>query len=153
MHLSLQNAFNDPSKTFQEGVEILDGPIRANRFTASRGSPDSRESFQALPELNPFFCESRFAGLKIASRRFEAIRANRSHLMKIQAFLRIDSRAPICVANRRAMLSPYGFSKISHLRVMDICAENRGRPHQKVRFHAVPVMGRLRGPNWGLFLS
>ena len=28
------------------------------------------------------------------------------------------------------------------LRVMDVRAENRGRPHQKVRFSAAPVMGR-----------
>ena len=82
----------------------LDGPIRANRFTDSRESPDCRES------LNPLFCESRFGGLKIANRRFEAdsreslqryenrfffcesIRANR--------FTRI---APIRVANRWAI--------------------------------------------------
>ena len=32
------------------------------------------------------------------------------------------------------------FSKT--LRVMDVRAENRGRPHQKVRFSAAPVMGR-----------
>ena len=54
-----------------------------------------------VPELNPFFCESRFAGLKIANRTFEAIRANRSHLMKIEVFFgesiranRPDSRTP-----------------------------------------------------------
>ena len=28
------------------------------------------------------------------------------------------------------------------LRVMDVRAENRGRPHQNVRFSAAPVMGR-----------
>ena len=32
------------------------------------------------------------------------------------------------------------FSKT--LRVMDVRAKNRGRPHQKVRFSAAPVMGR-----------
>ena len=32
------------------------------------------------------------------------------------------------------------FSKT--LRVMDVRAENRGRPHQRVRFSAAPVMGR-----------
>ena len=36
-----------------------------------------------VAELNPFFCESLFAELKIANRRFEAIGANRSHVMKI----------------------------------------------------------------------
>ena len=39
-----------------------------------------------VPELDPFFCESRFVGLKIANRGFEAIRANRSHVMKIGFF-------------------------------------------------------------------
>ena len=44
-----------------------------------------------VPELNPF-CESRFGVLRIANRRFEAIHANRLHVMNIGAFLRIDSR-------------------------------------------------------------
>ena len=48
-------------------------PIRANRFEHSCGS-------LSRPEL--IFFESRFGGLKIANRRFEAIRANRSHDMK-----------------------------------------------------------------------
>ena len=39
-----------------------------------------------------FLCESHFEGLKIANRRFEAIRANRTHVMKTGVFLRIDSR-------------------------------------------------------------
>ena len=34
-----------------------------------------------VPELNPFFCESRFGGLNIANRRFEAMRANRPHVL------------------------------------------------------------------------
>ena len=42
----------------------------------------SRESFQGSG-TEPFFRESRFGGLKLANRRFEAIRANRSHVMKI----------------------------------------------------------------------
>ena len=45
-----------------------------------------------VPELNPLFCESHFGGLKSANRRFKAIRANRSHVMKIAFVLRIDSR-------------------------------------------------------------
>ena len=72
--------------------------------------PDSRESIRrfaqiawfsrivsAFPNWTPFFCESRFVGLKIANRMFEAIRANRSHFMKIGFFffLRIDSRESI----------------------------------------------------------
>ena len=58
-----------------------------------------------VPELNPFFCESRFGGLKIANRRFEAIRADRSHLLKIVFFSanRFARIAPIRVANRRAI--------------------------------------------------
>ena len=59
-----------------------------------------------VPELNPFFCESRFGGLKIANRSFEAIRANRSHVMKTaRAFAanRFVRLAPIRVANRRAI--------------------------------------------------
>ena len=61
----------------------LDGPIRANCFKD--------------PELNPFFRESPFRALKNANRRFEAIRANRSKVMKIvflsaNRVVRIDSR-------------------------------------------------------------
>ena len=74
--------------------------------------PDSRESIRrfariarfsrivsGLPGPNPFFA-NRFlggGGLKIANRRFEAIRANRSHFMKIGVFLRIDLRESIHV--------------------------------------------------------
>ena len=60
------------------GISDLVGPIRANRFADSRASPDSRESFQGS-WTTPLLCESRFGGLivKIANRRFEAIRANR----------------------------------------------------------------------------
>ena len=72
----------------------LDGPIRANRFADSRESPDSRESFQGSQfETEPLFSESRFrgGGLKIANRRFKAIRANRSHVMKIVFFLHLPN--------------------------------------------------------------
>ena len=58
--------------------------ILANRFRVEPGS---------------LFCDSRFGGLKSASRRFEAIRANRAHVMKkvfffflANRFARIDSR-------------------------------------------------------------
>ena len=59
-------------------------PIHANRFADSRESLDSRESFQGS-RTEPLFCESRCGGggLKIANRRFEAIRANCSHIIKI----------------------------------------------------------------------
>ena len=63
--------------------------------------PDSRESIRrfariapqilanrfGVPELNPLSCESRFGGLKTANRRFEAICANRSHVMEMGVFL------------------------------------------------------------------
>ena len=70
------------------------GLILANRFR--------------VPELNPFFCKSRlsFRGAKIANRRFEAIRSNRSHVMKIGFFFsanRFARIAPIRVANRWAV--------------------------------------------------
>ena len=61
----------------------IDSQIRANRLILANRF--------GVPELTPIFCESCFGGLKIANRRFEAIRANRSHLMKIRVFLRIDS--------------------------------------------------------------
>ena len=64
----------------------LDGPIRANRFAESRESPDSRESFQGS-RTEPLFLRIALpGGLKIANRRFEAIRANRSHAMKTGFF-------------------------------------------------------------------
>ena len=58
----------DPMRHFElqhldPEVLLLDGPIRANRFAESRGSPDSRESFQGS-QTEPLFCESRFAGPK-----------------------------------------------------------------------------------------
>ena len=70
----------------------LDGPIRANRFADSRESHDSRESFQGSRTERLFFANRALGQLKIANRRFEAIRANRSHVMKMVFFARIDSR-------------------------------------------------------------
>ena len=64
----------------------IDSQICANRL-------DSRESFQGSP-TEPLSGESRFGALNSANGRFdEAIRANRSRVMKIVVFfLRIDSR-------------------------------------------------------------
>ena len=62
----------------------IDSQIRANRLILAN-------RFR-VPELNPFFANRASGGLKIANRRFEAIRSNRSHVMKIGVFLRIDSR-------------------------------------------------------------
>ena len=58
-----------------------------------------------LPELKPLFANrTSGGGLKIANRRFEAIRANRSHVVSrgssANRFARIT---PIRVANRRAI--------------------------------------------------
>ena len=53
----------------------IDSQIRSNRLILSN-------HFWA-PELNPFLRKKRFGGLKFANRRFGAIRANRSHVMKI----------------------------------------------------------------------
>ena len=62
----------------------IDSQIRANRLIHANRLRDSRNE---LP-----FCESRFGGLKVANRMFEAIRAKRSNVLKITVFLRIDSR-------------------------------------------------------------
>ena len=61
---------------------FLDGPIRANRFAESLESPGSCESSQGS-RTEPLFCELRFGALTLANRRFEAIRANHSNVMKI----------------------------------------------------------------------
>ena len=62
--------------------------------------------------------------------------------------------ADICGATERGLImrDPLGAKKSTQtffvqsfsttLRVMDVRAENRGRPHQKVRFPAAPVVGR-----------
>ena len=72
------------------GNSGVDGPIRANRFADSYESLDSRESSQGS-RTEPLFCESHFGGLTIANCRFEAIRANRLHVIKIGFFSAIDS--------------------------------------------------------------
>ena len=80
----------------------IDSQIRANHLILAN-------RFR-VPELNPLFANRASEGLKIANRRFEAIRANRSHVMKIGVCLRIDSRestrariTPIRVATRRVV--------------------------------------------------
>ena len=75
---------------------------RANRFADPRKSPDSRESFQGS-RTEPLLCEPRFGGLKIANRRFEAIRASRLKRHENMGFFaRIDSRESIRFALRIA---------------------------------------------------
>ena len=76
--------------------------IRANRLILAN-------RFR-VPKPNPLFCESRFGGLKTANHRFEAIRANCSHIVKIGLFLRIDSRESprfaLRIAGPSKLLSP-----------------------------------------------
>ena len=97
-----------PSKP-SKNLGNLDGPIRASRFADSRESLDSRESFQGSRTEPLFFGESRLGGgLKIANRRFEAIRANRAHVGKMSFFLRIDSRESPRFAARIAGPSKLG---------------------------------------------
>ena len=50
-----------------------------------------------VPELNPFVANRAVGGLKNVNCRFEAIRANRSHVMEIVFFffLRVDSRESV----------------------------------------------------------
>ena len=52
-------------------------------FPEKSGKPPGLETprFSFSQELNPFSCESPFGRPKIANRRFEAIRATRSHIM------------------------------------------------------------------------
>ena len=65
----------------------LDDPIRANQFADSCASLEGSR-------YEPLFCEARFGALQIqiANRRFQAIRVNRSNVMKIGVSLRTDSR-------------------------------------------------------------
>ena len=65
------------------------------RFARIRRFDDSRESPDSSRTEPPFLRELRFGALEIANRRFEAIRANRSNIMKIGVFLHIDSRESI----------------------------------------------------------
>ena len=75
----------------------LDGPIRANHFR--------------VPELNPLSANPVSGALKIANRRFQAIRANRSNVMKTVFFLRVNSRESPRFALRIAGPSkPFSFS-------------------------------------------
>ena len=73
----------------------LDGLIRANRFADSRGSirrPESPEGSRT----EPLFLQIAFQGT-----RFEAIRANRSNVMKTRfPFLHIDSHCELIRAYR-----------------------------------------------------
>ena len=69
--------------TLLRNLWFSDGPIRANRFADSRNRLILAKIVSGFPSWNPFSCESCFVALKIANRRFEAIRANRSHVIKM----------------------------------------------------------------------
>ena len=58
----------------------IDLQIRANRLILA-----NRFRVPESTGQSPLFCESRFEGVKIANRRFEAIRANCSHVMSEDA--------------------------------------------------------------------
>ena len=66
----------------------IDSQIRANRMILA--------NYVRVPELNPFFGESRLRGPKIANRRLETIRANRLHVMEIRVFLRGCPSTVLC---------------------------------------------------------
>ena len=61
--------------------------IRANRLSCANHC--------RVEEMNPFFWQMFFGALKVANRMFEAIRANRSNVLKlvfsVNQFARIDS--------------------------------------------------------------
>ena len=86
----------------------IDSQIRANRLILAN-------RFR-VPELSPFFANRASGGLKIANRRFEAIRANRSHVMKRGFFfLRIDSCESLRFALRIARPSKLLDTKIRRM--------------------------------------
>ena len=65
-------------------------------------SPHLNAPHLGFPELNPlFFCEARFGALRIANRRFEAIRVNRSN-MKNRDF---SLQFPNAVGRRNTQMS------------------------------------------------
>ena len=71
--------------------------------------PGSRESIRGFPKLSPLFANRVSGHSKIADRKFEAIRANRSDVMEIGVYcesirgIRFTRIAPIRVANRQAI--------------------------------------------------
>ena len=86
-------------------VATLDGPIRANQAI--------RANHLRIPELNHFVANRIFRALKIANCGFETIRANRSHVMKLGAFLRIDSHELISHESSRFALRISGPSTVA----------------------------------------
>ena len=70
----------------------IDSQIRTNRLIVAN-------PFR-VPELTPFLRIALWGTERIANRRFEAIRANPSNVLKIEVFLRIDPRS-----NKRCFLN------------------------------------------------
>ena len=111
----------------------IDSQIRANRMILA--------NHLRVPELNPFFANRASGGPKLVNRRFEAIRANRLHVVKVGVFLRIDSCDPIRENRPDSRCeSPGHLSAKSDL-------VSRGRGSQKSLSHSAnPVshQGKLR---------
>ena len=97
------------------GFPRLDGPICTNRFADKiRATRLILANPFRVPNLNPFFCESRLGGLKIANRRFETIRANRSHVTKTDFLLFYESpRFAFRIAGPSKFHSPGGGGRLS----------------------------------------
>ena len=76
-------------------LPTLDGLNLRIGFADSRESSDSRESFQGSRTEPIALYPTSLRGLKVANRRFEAIRASRLNVVKMEVFLRIDSREKI----------------------------------------------------------
>ena len=97
-------------------VSGFDGPIRANH--------------PRVPELNLFFCTSLFGSLKLTNRRFEAIRANRSNVMKIGLVLRIDSRKSILASHPDLRCESPGHLRSGGLKVVKNWTPKKQSPGQ-----------------------
>ena len=76
-----------------------------------------RANHSRVPELNPLFCESHFGPIKVANRRFEVIRANRSNVMKScnMGFFFCESILANRFARARFALRIAGPSKVANV--------------------------------------
>ena len=101
----------------------IDSQIRANRLILAN-------RFR-VPKLNPFFCESQVWGGLNANRRFEAIRANRSHFMKIGVSL-IFFSLPFWKTARKTTRKARIFCPPPSCRTPKIL-EKEGKTHEKAR--------------------
>ena len=104
---------------------------------------DSRESSRLIlanrfrvPELNPLFCESRFGGPKRVNCRFEAIRANRSHVMKTGFFfcesIRANRPHSCCESPGHLSFAPAQHINFGHSQVPLKCQISLGTPNPTI---------------------